>query len=460
MSTASSTDLSMRWRFTPAIALASAVILLVMGVTLAFLQEQSYRAQKIREAGVQAEILAASVSAALAFNDDKTAQEYVDALKANPEIEAVGVYAPSGVLVADFYRDGSLPAPRNIALGPPRFEGNHLIVVREVVERGNRLGVVYMRAVTESLQRRLMRYAGIMLLVIMAALVLGVLGTAQGALTRANAELKDKADALAEANDQLHAEMQERANAEEALRQAHKMEAIGQLSGGIAHDFNNLIAVIKGNLQLLQRRLAAGRSDVDRYVDSANEGLNRAAALTQRILAFSRRQPLSPKPVDLSRLVTGMTELLRHSLGAAVQIETRLESDWWVMCDANQMENVILNLAINARDAMPEGGRLMIETANCTVTAASYGDDVSPGAYVRLSLRDTGMGMMDEVRAKAIDPFFTTKPPGRGTGLGLSMTFGYVRQSNGHLNIESMVGKGTTITIYMPRVARGDADTE
>jgi signal transduction histidine kinase len=310
------------------------------------------------------------------------------------------------------------------------------------------VGSVFLRASTDSLQRRLIRYGGIVLLVTMGVLVLVVLGQAQNALARANAELESQARDLALSNRRLKDEMAERERAEDALRQSQKMEAIGQLSGGIAHDFNNLLTIVRGNLQLLQRRMTQGRTDTQRYIDAAMEGLKRAASLTQRILAFSRRQPLSPKPVDLSRLVEGMADLMRHSVGATIEIETRLESDWWTLCDANQMENVILNLAINGRDAMPGGGTLLIETANVSLPAS---DEIAPGDYVKMVVRDTGTGMTQEVLRRAIDPFFTTKPQGQGTGLGLSMTFGYVRQSNGYLHIASEVGKGTAIAILMPR---------
>jgi signal transduction histidine kinase len=227
------------------------------------------------------------------------------------------------------------------------------------------------------------------------------------------------------------------------------MEAIGQLSGGIAHDFNNLITIIQGNLRFVKRRLAQGRTDVQAYLDGATDTLNRAAVLTQRILAFSRQQPLSPQSVDLNQLLEEMGDLLRHSLGDRVQIEWKLKADWHVFCDHQQMETVILNLAINARDAMSEGGTVTIETANVSL---SLSDGVPACEYVRLGIRDTGMGMSDEVRRKAVDPFFTTKPPGRGTGLGLSMTYGFVQQSGGHLQIESAPGKGTTVTILMPRL--------
>ncbi|MGD0144866.1 MAG: ATP-binding protein, partial [Rhizomicrobium sp.] len=238
-------------------------------------------------------------------------------------------------------------------------------------------------------------------------------------------------------------------------------EAIGQLSGGIAHDFNNLLTIMRGNLQLLEKRLAQGRTDVQRYLDGANEGFRRAANLTQRILAFSRRQPLSPRPVNLSDLVSGMTELLRHSVGERVEIATRLEAKWWTLCDANQMENVIINLAINARDAMPDGGRLFIETDDMHADAPLAGvEGMLGGEYVRLRVSDTGEGMTEDVRQKAIDPFFTTKPQGQGTGLGLSMTFGYIRQSNGYMKIDSELGNGTSLTIFMPQYEAANAKAQ
>ncbi|HEV2561744.1 MAG TPA: ATP-binding protein [Rhizomicrobium sp.] len=227
---------------------------------------------------------------------------------------------------------------------------------------------------------------------------------------------------------------------------------MGQLSGGIAHDFNNFLMIIKGNLVLLQRRIAQGRPDIQRYVDSAIEGVDRAVTVTQRVLAFSRRQPLSPEPNNLSDVVLKALELVRQSLDGQIEIETHLDADWWIYCDINQMENVILNLAINARDAMPNGGRLTFTTRNVRVgEPPADASDIVPGEYVELSLSDTGAGMSDEVRAKAFDPFFTTKPHGKGTGLGLSTTFGYIRQSSGYLDIESAVGRGTTVRIFMPR---------
>ena len=314
------------------------------------------------------------------------------------------------------------------------------------------LGTVYVRAIDESSERRLARYAAIMLLAIMAALFLAVMATAQRALRSVNLELEDRAVVLADTNRRLETEMEEREKAEEALRQSQKMEAVGQLSGGVAHDFNNLLAVIKGSLHLLHKRLSQGSTDVQRYLDSANEGIDRAAALTRRLLAFSRRQPLSPTAVSISDLAAGMAEMVRHSVGEHVRIDWRLKARWKTVCDTNQMESVILNLAINARDAMPEGGTLVIETSDVRITDPTrFGADVAPGDHVELRISDTGIGMSDEVRKRALDPFFTTKPLGRGTGLGLSMAFGFIRQSNGTLRIDSAPGRGTSIIILMAR---------
>jgi signal transduction histidine kinase len=279
----------------------------------------------------------------------------------------------------------------------------------------------------------------------MGALVIAVLAIAQ-------ATVSARARQLAEVNSRLQDEMVMRARTEEALRQSQKMEAIGQLSGGIAHDFNNLIMIAMGNLRSLRRK--AGPSEHVRYLDAAESALDRATGLTQRILAFSRRQPLTPQPVDLSALIAGMDDLLRHSVGEKTAIRTRLEARWKTLCDVNQMENVILNLAINARDAMPDGGTLSIETSDAVLDRPPMEiEDFQPGAYVCVILRDTGQGMTEEVRQRAVDPFFTTKAQGKGTGLGLSTSFGFVRQSGGYLGIDSAPARGTTIAIYMPRLA-------
>lgn len=269
--------------------------------------------------------------------------------------------------------------------------------------------------------------------------------------------------ALEEANRSLLAEMTSRQEAEQQLRQLQKMEAIGHLSGGIAHDFNNMLAVVMSGLNLIERRIAKGDYDVAKYLELAREGVNRAATLTKRLLAFSRQQALAPVPTEINKLVAGMSDLLRRTLGPSVHLETVLGGGLWLVnIDINQLENAILNLAINARDAMLErngagedaaDGRLTIETANYLLdeTYSRQHGDVPPGQYVMIAVSDTGGGMTPEVLAKAFDPFFTTKGPGKGTGLGLSMVYGFVKQSGGHVKIYSEPGQGTTIKIYLPR---------
>ena len=249
--------------------------------------------------------------------------------------------------------------------------------------------------------------------------------------------------------------------AEEQLRQAQKMEAVGQLTGGLAHDFNNMLQGITGTLELLGTRIAQGRfKDLERYIDAAQEASKRAAALTHRLLAFSRRQTLDPKPTNIHRLVIGMEELIRRAMGPAIDIEmVGTAGLWTALVDPNQLENALLNLCINARHAMPDGGRLTIETANQWLEQRAAGE-LTPGQYLTLSVRDTGIGMTPEVVKRAFDPFFTTKPIGVGTGLGLSMIYGFARQSSGQVQIESQVGKGTTVRLYLPRHPGEEAAVE
>ncbi|MDG4877222.1 GAF domain-containing protein [Mesorhizobium sp. WSM4935] len=257
-------------------------------------------------------------------------------------------------------------------------------------------------------------------------------------------------------------EVAERAKAEQHLRQAQKMEAIGQLTGGIAHDFNNMLAVIIGGLNLVQRKLRNGDTNVHGFVDGAIEGAQRAAELTKRLLAFSRQQPLAPKRLKANRLVAGMSELLNRTLGETILIETVLAAGLWqVEVDAGQLESALLNLCVNARDAMPGGGKLTIETANAHLDDR-YGREngIVSGQYVMIAVTDTGTGMTADVLAKAFDPFFTTKSVGKGTGLGLSQVYGFVRQSGGSVKIYSEQGVGTTVRIYLPRAHGAPADSE
>ena len=266
---------------------------------------------------------------------------------------------------------------------------------------------------------------------------------AEAALQTLNATLEQR----------VQEEVEARSKVEEQLRQVHKMEAVGQLTGGIAHDFNNMLAVVIGGLNLMQRRLARGDTDVSRFVEAAIDGANRAANLTQRLLAFSRQQPLSPEPLVINRLVAGMSELLSRTLGEHIHVETVLAAGLWqIRADPAQLENTILNLAVNARDAMPDGGKLTIEAQNVFVDD-SYAHEyaIAPGQFVMIAVADTGLGMSPNIMSKAFDPFFTTKEVGKGTGLGLSQVYGFVRQSGGHVKIYSEPEVGTTVKIYLPR---------
>jgi PAS domain S-box-containing protein len=279
------------------------------------------------------------------------------------------------------------------------------------------------------------------------------------ALRNSETEARNAAAALTELNRTLEQRVQERTaqlmQTEDALRQSQKMEAIGQLTGGIAHDFNNLLQGITGGLDLVKKRVTQGRfSELDRFISGAMASANRASALTHRLLAFSRRQPLAPTAVEVNPLLASMEELLRRTLGEHVHLELVTAGALWLTkCDPNQLENAVLNLVINARDAMPDGGTLTVATENTQLDSAyaALHQDIECGQYVCISVKDTGTGMSSATIAKAFEPFFTTKPLGRGTGLGLSMIYGFAKQSGGHAKIDSELGKGTTVKLYLPR---------
>ncbi|MBY0336308.1 MAG: response regulator [Acetobacteraceae bacterium] len=283
-------------------------------------------------------------------------------------------------------------------------------------------------------------------------------------LLRLNAALEgrvaERTRELQDANDRLRAEAAERNRAEAQLRQAQKMEAVGRLTGGVAHDFNNLLTAVIGNLEVARRRLGEeGDPRLARPLAGAAEGARRAAALIARLLAFSRQQPLAPQPVDANRLVAGMSDLLRHTLGEGVAVETVLAGGLWrCLADPNQLETAILNLAVNGRDAMEGRGRLTIETANAHLDAAycARHAELRPGQYVLVCVSDTGTGMPPEILGQAFEPFFTTKPAGQGTGLGLSQVYGFAKQSGGHTAIYSEPGQGTTVRLYLPRTLQAE----
>lgn len=286
-------------------------------------------------------------------------------------------------------------------------------------------------------------------------------GAASDVTARHEAEQQLR-DLNATLQERIEAALREQAVTEEALRQAQKMEAVGQLTGGLAHDFNNLLTGIMGNLELLQLRVARGRlDDLDRFINAAQGAGRRAATLTQRLLAFSRRQTLDPKPTNVNRLIAGLEEMLQRTVGATTNIEiVGAVGLWTTNIDAAQLESAILNLCINGRDAMPDGGKLTIETANRWMDDRAARDrDLPPGQYVSVCVTDTGTGMTPETIRRAFEPFYTTKPTGQGTGLGLSMIYGFAKQSGGQVRIYSELGQGTTVCIYLPR-HHGDAADE
>jgi signal transduction histidine kinase/ActR/RegA family two-component response regulator len=263
--------------------------------------------------------------------------------------------------------------------------------------------------------------------------------------------VRDRTQELWEANSALKQEAEERQAAEAQLRQVQKMEAVGQLTGGIAHDFNNMLAVVVGGIDLAQRRLNGPKREVLMHLQNAMEGATRAAALTRRLLSFARSEPLLPERVDSRGLIAGMSDLLDRTLGERIKVDVDVAPDTWpTYVDPHQLENAIVNLAVNARDAMDAQGAMRITTENVRLSANEVGD-VQPGEYVKISVADSGCGMSPDVLERAFEPFFTTKPVGKGTGLGLSQIFGFAHQSGGEVGIESEVGKGTTVSIYLPR---------
>jgi signal transduction histidine kinase/ActR/RegA family two-component response regulator len=407
---------------------------LVAGVYTERLHDRAARGA----AAVQARILADTVTAALSFGDRPALREYVNATRADPALDAAGVYDNSGRLVAGFTR--SRLAQRLADTLNPVTAAGRIIVKIPVAQGGSPLGTVYLRERTEPFAQRLSRYAPAGLLVLM--------GLAMFLMTTLDAQ------ALRRINRDLQVQIAQRERAEAALRQSQKMEAIGRLTGGIAHDFNNMLAIVLGSLDLLLRRYADADAKLLRLAAEAREGANRAAVLTQRLLAFSRLQPLKPASADITRTVNNMAVLLRRTLGETISVQTVSAGGLWrAHIDAAELETSILNLAINARDAMPDGGKLTIETGNAYLDRA-YADaepDVTPGQYVMVAITDTGTGIPPETLSQVFEPFFTTKPTGQGTGLGLSQVLGFIKQSGGHVRLYSEVGVGTTVKLYLPR---------
>jgi signal transduction histidine kinase/CheY-like chemotaxis protein len=423
---------------TAAVAMIAAMALVAAGLAVAGYNESLFRDQAAREAQVQADILAASLTAALAFDDADAAQQYLNALSANPEAEAAGLYNSSGALLSGYRRDSSQTLPLKAPARTRPIKDGQLVVTSPVAQAGVRLGSVYLRIQAEPLSRRVLRYAAIGLLGVMASLVAVILGAANTAQRRANR-------ALEQANDALRQQIEQRERAEEALRQSQKMEAMGQLTGGVAHDFNNLLMVASSGLDLLERTENPERREILRQ--GIRQALDRGASLTRQLLTFSRRSPLKTEVIDLGGQVEDMRLLLERSLRGDISTRTEIEAGLWpVEVDPSQLEVAVLNIAVNARDAMPDGGTIILSARNrpgLTVEGET-------GDFVELSVTDTGVGMGPETTQRVFEPFFTTKAVGKGTGLGLSQVYGFCRSSGGAAEVISTPGQGTTVSLLFP----------
>jgi signal transduction histidine kinase len=431
-----------RWGNAPFAIVATVTLLLLAGIGIILQNEAAYRDLQTQETRVQAEILAASVAAALDFGDAEAAREAVEAVRVNRQVRSVGIYDRAQNLVAGYGRDGADPPRRHVDSAVASPARGPVTSAVPVMSRGERIGTVVLSADPEPLSRRLSRYVVIGLLILMAALVVAVLGVAQAALRRANRELEERAAELVRANAELQVQVSERSKAEDQLRQAHKMQALGQLTGGIAHDFNNLLTVIQGSADMLRRPSLAEDKRV-RFAEAVVQASAKAAALTGQLLAFARRQPLQPEVIDVNALVREMTDLVDRTLGERITVTTDFATGTCaVEADRAQLESALLNIAVNARDAMPEGGTLAIRTAPF--------DDPERGPMVALSVSDSGAGMNEDTLDRAFEPFFTTKMTGKGTGLGLSQVYGFASQSGGDVRIASVVGMGTTVTLLLP----------
>ncbi|MGN6496165.1 MAG: ATP-binding protein [Tsuneonella sp.] len=409
-----------------------AILLLVASLLLAWQWERRENAAQIREDTGQARVLAGSLAGALAFDDTDTAREYVAALRVDQSIRAAAVYDTSGRVVAGFAR-GSEQVPAHIGPQPPQIRGGTLTIVEPVTEGNLNLGQVYLLTSIEPLSARLSRYFAIGIVLLLASLLIALLGASNAAAAAANRELQ--------------AQIAAREQAERALRQAQKMEALGQLTGGVAHDFNNLLMAASSGLELLDRAKTDERRASLKV--AIREALDRGARITEQLLAFSRRRPVKSEVIQLQEHMRKLVSLLDHSLRENVSARFDIDEDLWTIeVDVSQFDIAILNLAVNAKDAMPRGGELCITARN----RAGALDGVDA---VEIAVQDDGEGMPPEALDKAFEPFFTTKDVGKGTGLGLSQVYGFVRAAGGRVSIDSELGKGTTVTLLIPR--SGDA---
>jgi signal transduction histidine kinase len=425
-----------------AVLWVGALVLLLAAVGLAIREEVVHRAESLQQAEAQADVLAGSVSAALAFDDEAAMRQDLGAMMRNPQVAAVGIYGPDGRRLALLPRAGADPAPDRLAAGGVHHVDGRDVVAQAVSEQGQRLGFVYLQTTPEDLSEFIGRHTGLVILTALALLLLTFMTRAAARLARANLRLNE--------------EIAARAAAEDALRQSQKLEALGQLTGGIAHDFNNLLQAIHGAFELILSR-AADEKTVRRWAQNGLDASDRGSRLTRQLLAFSRQQKLETKPLIVADALSRMDDLLARTLGPKIELVLDFDRDRvTVISDATQLELAVMNLAVNARDAMPDGGRLIIRTR-----IVRLHDDavLPPGRYVELQVIDTGEGMPPNVMRRAFDPFFTTKAVGKGTGLGLAQVYGVARQAGGDARIASTPGGGTTVSLLLREATDAQAPT-
>lgn len=431
--------------------LGFALLILFAGVAVIVENEWTYDQARTEQSQGLSDILAASSAAAVDFDDQAAAKQAVDAFRVNNQVGRIIIFRRDGRTIAGYDRSRST-LPSDVG-AMPRSGQNVIRVHSPIVQAGQHIGSVYLDIDREAPYRRVSRYLVLGGLFVLAALVVVSIGLAQAQLRRANRELASRAEALAQANVLLKEQIEERARAEEELRQSQKMQALGQLTGGIAHDFNNQLTVIQGSADMLTRPELADDKRI-RFAQAIVQASTNAASLTSQLLAFARRQPLKPERLDLNRLIREMGELLDRTMGERFVLVTDLHRlPCRVEVDRAQLQSAILNIASNARDAMKQGGTLTIRTH-------SFSDE-DGHAIAALELSDDGEGMTQEVQDRIFEPFFTTKSTGKGTGLGLSQVYGFATQSGGDVRVTSKLGQGTTLILSLPCVdSASDSDPE
>ncbi len=431
-----------RWPDARFLAALVAVLLLLAGVAGALLAQSDLQRQRLEQTQAHARILAASVTAALAFSAKKVAEEAVQSLFADPAVRAVGIYDPDGAAILRQASNGGRAPDRLAADLVPSLIDGQAVATAQVRQKVILLGRVYVALAAELGPARWMRYVGPGLLILMAIAMVAGVSASQHELSLAHRRLAERAEELAKANAQLIDEMAERKKAQAALAQAQKMEAIGQLTGGLAHDFNNLLAAVSGGLRLLEKQEDPSRRAAVRA--ALNDAVNRGARLTRQLVSVARGQSLQVRVIDAFARIENLRDLLQRSVGEDIVIDLgQAGPEARVAVDPDQLDLVVLNLAVNARDAMPRGGSLRVDV-DCD---PAHGAD----GQVHISVSDTGEGMSVETMERAFEPFFTTKDVGKGSGLGLAQVYAFARQSGGQARIESSPGKGTTIHIDLPR---------